>query len=70
MKYFCIKNELINLDNVLKISPKKYEEHIGDLDLYHVTFTFKSGLTDTYDIKQDKLKELLVICDTSMEVDE
>ena len=70
MKYFSIKNELINLDNVLKISLKKDKEHMGDLDLYHITFTFINGLTDTYDIKQDKLKELLVICDTSMEVDE
>ncbi len=38
MKYFSINNELINLDNVLKISLKKDKEHMGDLDLYYFSF--------------------------------
>ena len=69
MNYFSIKNNLINLDNVLKISLKKDEEHLGDLDLYHITFTFTDGSEDTYDIMQDKLKELMFVCDTSIELD-
>ena len=64
MNYFSIKNNLINLDNVLKISLKKDEQHMGDLDLYHITFTFTDGSEDTYDIMQDKLKELLDVCDS------
>jgi hypothetical protein len=68
MKYFSIKNNLINLDNILKISLKKDEQHIGDLDLYHVTFTYTNGSEDNYDIMQDKLKELMDVCDTSIEL--
>ena len=67
MNYFSIKNNLINLDNVLKISLKKDEENLGDLDLYHITFTYTNGSEDTYDILQDKLKELMDGCDTSVE---
>ena len=67
MKYYSIKNNLINLDNVLKISLKKDDQNLGDLDLYHITFTYINGSEDTYDILQDKLKELLDICDTSIE---
>ena len=69
MNYFSIKNNLINLDNVLKISLKKDEQHMGDLDLYHITFTYTDGSGDTYDIMQDKLKELMDVCDTSIELD-
>ena len=68
MKYFSIKNNLINLDNILKISLKKDEQHIGDLDLYHVTFTYTNGSEDTYDILQDKLRELMDGCNTSIEL--
>ena len=67
MKYFSIKNELINLDNVLKISLKKDKEHMGDLDLYHITFIFTNGMEDKHDILQDKLRELMDICETSIE---
>ena len=42
---------------------------MGDLDLYHITFTYTNGSEDTYNIMQDKLKELMDICDTSMELD-
>ena len=58
-----------NKNNVLKISLKKDEEHMGDLDLYHITFTYTNGSEDTYDILQDKLKELMDVCDTSIELD-
>jgi len=68
MKYFSIKNNLINLDNVLKISLKKDKQHMGDLDLYHITFTYTNGSEDKYDILQDKLKELMDVCDTSIEL--
>jgi hypothetical protein len=68
MKYFSIKNELINLENVLKISLNKDKEHMGDLDLYHITFTFTNGSEDTYDILQDKLRELMDVCDISIEL--
>ena len=69
MKYFSIKNNLINLDNVLKISLKKDEQHMGDLDLYHITFTYTNGSEDTYDILQDKLRELMDICEVSIEME-
>ncbi len=68
MKYFSIKNELINLDNVLKISLKKDKEHMGDLDLYQITFTFTNGIEDKHDILQNKLRELMDVCDTSIEL--
>ena len=69
MKYFSIKNNLINLDNVLKISLKKDEQHMGDLDLYHITFTYTNGSEDTYDIMQDKLRELMDVCEVSIEME-
>lgn len=70
MKYFSIKNNLVNLDNVLKISLNKDAEHMGDLDLYHITFTFTNGAEDKYDILQDKLRELMDLCDTSLKLEE
>jgi hypothetical protein len=70
VKYYSIKNELINLETVLKISINKDEEHMGDLDLYHITFTFINGAEDKYDILQDKLRELMDVCDTSIKIEE
>ena len=66
MKYFSIKNELINLDNVLKISLKKDKEHMGDLDLYQITFTFTNGMEDKHDIL---LSLILLILDFLILID-
>ena len=43
---------------------------MGDLDLYRITFTYTNGTEDKHNILQDKLRELMDVCDTSIKLEE
>jgi len=69
MNYYRIEGHLINLDNVARIDYEKNSAKKGDLDLYDVTFKYVNGDSDLYLLYQDKLRELMDVCDTRIELD-
>ena len=69
MKTIQIKNNIINLDNVRKIS---YEQNIpsrsliDDRNLFNIEFTYSNGDTENYEMTYEKFQQLIEKCDDKL----
>ncbi len=69
MKPIQIKNNIINLDLIRKISYHKdvpSTSLIDDRNLFNVEFTFSNGDKENYDMTYEKFQQLIEACDDKL----